>query len=429
MFGILIGQMKEGTNFNINETKSQYDLSLMWKVKSILDDEFVNTKTEEKITQQAHIWGAIKGMVNSYQDPYTTFLPPEENDDLLDDIKGEFTGIGAEIMNIGGYLTVISPLPGTPSFKAGLRPKDIIIEIDEKDALNMSATKAVKLIHGEKGTMVTLKIIRKGLFEPKEIEIIRDLIKIPTIKTHYKNGVFVIKLFSFTEDSPKHFTNALQKFIDKKTDKLIIDLRGNPGGHLFTAIYMAGMFLEQGAVILTEDYDGKKENTILKSGEFHNSKETVNIFNDKLKVAILVDGGSASASEILAGALSDHKKAIIMGTTTFGKGTVQQLIPLEKNTSLKVTVAKWILPNGKWISHEGLAPDIEIEITEEEMIKAQKDGFLSDTIDPQLNRAINELAKIKNKEAFTTIIEKAEKDRAEKEEKEKEEKIQELLKK
>jgi carboxyl-terminal processing protease len=286
------------------------------------------------------------GLAASYGDPYTVFLLPADSKELNEDISGEFGGIGVEIENTGGYLTVVSPLPGTPADKAGLRPKDIIVKIDDKDSINISSSAAVKLIRGEPGTKVVLTIARDGEKDFLEVEIERALIEIPIIKTYKKDGVFVIKLFSFTENSPELFIEAVKEFRDTGYDKLIIDLRGNPGGHLFAAVYIAGLFLPEGDIVVTEDYGNEKE--VLKSGQYHDGSKTLNIFSDRVKVGVLVDGGSASAAEILAGALHDHNRAILLGTNTYGKGTVQKVDDIGSDgASLKYTIAKFILPNGQ----------------------------------------------------------------------------------
>lgn len=195
-------------------------------------------------------------------------------------------------------------------------------------------------MRGEPGTILHIKVARKGNPEPFDVEIERAIIEIPTVKTYNKDGVFVIKLFSFTENSPELFFDAVKEFAQTKNQKLIIDMRGNPGGHLFAAVYIAGLFLPEDTVIVTQDYGDKKEEEILKSGKYHKSDKTINIFSEDVKIAVLVDGGSASAAEILAGALQDNNRAILLGENTFGKGTVQQLKELSDGTSLKYTIAR-----------------------------------------------------------------------------------------
>ena len=314
-----------------------------------MDNDFLDVHREERekeITEKDHLWGIIAGLTASYDDPYTVFLPPSQSKDLNDDISGEFGGIGVEIENRGGYLTIVSPLPGTPADRAGLKAKDIIVKIDDKDSINISSAEAAKHIRGEPGTKVKLSIARRGKPDLMEVEVERAVIKIPTIKTYKKDGVFVIKLYSFTEKSPELFLNAVKEFSESGYDKLIIDLRGNPGGHLFAAVYIAGLFLPEGEVIVTEDYGNKREKDILRSGEYHESNGSINIFTDRVKIAVLIDGGSASASEILAGALHDNNRAVLMGTNSYGKGTVQELKEIGEGASLKYTIAKFILPGG-----------------------------------------------------------------------------------
>ena len=214
------------------------DLQDIIKLWEKIDEKFVDTRKDqsEEITKQDHIWGAMQGLAASFRDPYTNFLLPEDNQYLNEDIKGEFFGVGMEIVNREGFLTVVSPLPDTPSFRAGIKPKDIIVEIDGKDSTKMSSSEAVRLIRGERDTVVKLKLARKGLVEPLEVEIIRTLIKIPVTKTFEKDEVFVIKVYSFSENSPQKFLEAIQEFVKSRKQKLIIDVRGNPGGHQAQAL-------------------------------------------------------------------------------------------------------------------------------------------------------------------------------------------------
>lgn len=413
--------------FNKEENKG--DISLLYEVWDILDEKFLNTQeyVTEKTTNQKKIWGAISGLADSYGDPYTVFLPPQESKDLQDEISGEFGGIGVEIDNRAGFLTVVSPLSGMPAAKAGIMPKDIIVEIDGTDSTNFSSSAAAKLIKGEPGTFVNLTVLRKGERELVEIKVERDLIKVPTVKTYNKDGVFVIKLFSFTENSPELFFDAVREFAQTKNTRLIIDLRGNPGGHLFAAVHISGLFLPEGTKIVTEDYGDKKDGDVLLSGKYHKSEKTINIFSENVKVGVLVDGGSASASEILAGALNDNNRAILLGENTYGKGTVQQVIEMGEGTSLKYTIARWMLPNGGWITNKGIPVDIEIGITREEIEKASENGSFTDQIDPQLLRAIEEMKTIKSHLDIADIIKKSREERKKKVADEREEKIKNIL--
>ncbi|MBX4195866.1 S41 family peptidase [Candidatus Parcubacteria bacterium] len=352
----------------------QVDFAPFWKAWGIIKKDFVPTSTSTKAaSDQKLVYGAIQGMVSSLGDPYTVFFPPVESKQFASDIKGSFTGVGMEVGIQNGSLTVVAPLKGSPAEAAGLRAGDRILKIDDKDTVNLSTEEAVTLIRGAEGTPVNLTISRTGKPLPFEIRIVRQVINIPVIETkNLGNGIFYIALYSFTENSPQLFRGALREFIESGSGKLVLDLRGNPGGYLEAALDMASWFLPPGAVVIREDYGGEKEETIFRSKGY-------NVFNDNLKMVILVDAGSASASEILAGALSEYGKATLIGEKTFGKGSVQELVPVTGDTSLKVTIARWLTPNGFSISKQGITPKIEVKRTEADF-KAGRD--------PQLDRAV-----------------------------------------
>nr|MBP6908748.1 S41 family peptidase [Candidatus Paceibacterota bacterium] len=259
-------------------------------------------------------------------------------------------------------------------WNAGIKAGDKIIRIDKTTTNEMTTEKAISLIRGPKGTVVTLTILRPGEKVTREIKITRDTIEIPTIDTEIKEGgVFVIKLYSFTENSAELFQGALQKFVDTRSDKLILDLRGNPGGYLDAAVDISSWFIDQGKVIVTEDFGDNRKPYVLRS---HGPR----LFTDQLKFVVLVDGGSASASEIVAGALREHNIATLVGEKTFGKGSVQELIPVTDTTSLKVTVAHWLTPNGVSISTaQGIEPDVKVSMSHKD---------ITDGVDPQMKKAI-----------------------------------------
>jgi carboxyl-terminal processing protease len=254
-------------------------------------------------------------------------------------------------------ITIIAPLPGTPAEKAGLLSGDVITKIDEKSTEDMRLDEAVRLIRGEKGTTVTFEIFRAGETDFRTIAVIRDNIDIPTVKTEEIDGIFIISLYSFNAVSESKMQEAMEKFVASKTDKLIIDLRGNPGGFMQSAVDIASFYMPQGKVVVREQSGEGGEDKI-----FRTRNRQVKEFNPT-NLAVLVDGGSASASEILAGALKDHQVATIIGDQTFGKGSVQELVDLSNGSSLKVTIARWLTPNGVSISNGGLAPDILIKRT------------------------------------------------------------------
>ncbi len=279
-----------------------------------------------------------------------------------------------ELGERGGSLTIVAPLKDSPAEAAGIRSGDIILSIDGKASESMAVEAAVKLIRGEVGTKVELGIKRVGEPTVLIIKIVRDIIKIPIINSYKRgDGIFVIELYSFSENSAELFRQALRAYFESGSTQLLLDLRGNPGGYLESAVQMASYFLLVGAPIVTEDYKGKQGNVVHRSLGY-------NVFaNKKLSMAILVDQGSASASEILAGALSQNGVAKLMGTRTFGKGSVQQLMDLGGGAEIKITIARWLTPNGTSISDGGLQPDIKAERTAEQFAAGK---------DPQTSAAI-----------------------------------------
>ena len=350
-------------------SEKKIDFSPFWTTWKLLDEKYVS---EDGPQNQEKVWGAIQGLVSSLGDPYSVFLPPAETEMFESDISGNFEGVGMEIGIRDKILTVIAPLKGTPAEKAGILPGDKIIKIDETGTVDLSVDKAVKLIRGKKETTVKLSIIRGPKDEALEISVTRDTINIPTIDTEIKNDVFIIRLYNFSANSPGLFRESLREFSVSGKDKLILDLRGNPGGYLEAAVDMASWFLPAGKVIVREDFGKKAEPVVYRSKGY-------DVFNENLKMVILVNAGTASASEILAGALSEHGKAKLIGEKTFGKGSVQELVKVTSDSSLKITVARWLTPNGVSISKNGLKPDIEVPITKED---------LENKRDPQMDKAI-----------------------------------------
>jgi carboxyl-terminal processing protease len=357
------------------------DFSPVWKAWGILDDNFVPAAvasttpiaTSTEAQNQERVWGMIGGLAASLNDPYTFFLPPVENEQFSSDMSGQFEGVGMEIDIKDQVLTVVTPLKGTPADRAGIKSGDQILKIDGTSTRDMDVSAAIKIIRGPKGTQVVLTIQRAGWTEPREIKVTRDVISVPTVTTTKRpDGVFVIALSTFTSSAPDLFRNGLREFVESGYTKLVVDLRGNPGGYLDAAVNIASWFLPSGAVVVTEDYAGHAENIVHRSSGY-------DIFNENLKMVILVDKGSASASEILADALRYYKKGTMVGTNTFGKGVVQELFDITPETSLKVTVARWLGPDGVQIPHDGLVPDV-VATTSDEAIKAGKD--------PQMERAV-----------------------------------------
>jgi carboxyl-terminal processing protease len=356
-------------------TLSTVDFSTFWKAWNILNAYYVDPK---KSSDQDKVYGAIQGLAQSFKDPYTVFFPPEDNKSFQEEIAGSFDGIGMEVDIKDGVLTVVAPLKGNPAEKAGIKSGDKILKINDTVTADMSVEQAVKIIRGKKGTTVRLTLYRDQKQGPFEVSVVRDVIQMPMIETELRpDGVFVIRLASFSATSPNLFRKALREFYVANTDKLILDLRGNPGGYLEAAVDMASFFLPAGQVIVSEDYGGKRNSNVYKS-------HGPDVFSDQLKFVILVDGGSASASEILAGALKEHGRAKLVGSKTFGKGSVQELVPLTSDTNLKITVAKWLTPKGNSISEKGIIPDYVVDITAEDVQK-KDDRQLKKAVDVLLN--------------------------------------------
>ncbi len=350
------------------------ELTDFWKAWNALQADYVITHASSTLpSAKDRIFGAIQGLAASYGDPYTVFFPPKEAATFADNISGSFAGIGVEIGVKNNVLTVIAPLKGTPAETAGIKAGDIIAAIDGKSTDGVSIDEAVSRIRGPVGTTVDLTIIRAG--KALDIKIVRETIQIPETSDGLDaaSGVYHIALYEFTANSANLFDEALARFRASGSKKLVIDLRGNPGGYLDAAVDIASHFLPKGATVVTEDFDGKEPNQVHTSLGYDDIPPGT-------KVAVLIDGGSASASEILAGALQDNHAATIIGTQSFGKGSVQTLIPLDSG-SLKITVARWITPAGHWIMGNGITPDIVVPYLSAGTTTPPK-------VDPQMARAI-----------------------------------------
>ncbi len=333
------------------------DFAPFWKAWNIINEKFVPLgTTTPDVANDQKVWGAVAGLAASLNDPYTAFLPPIESELFEADINGNFEGVGMEIGIRDDILTVISPLENTPAKRAGIRSGDKILEIDEKTTLGLTIDEAVQLIRGERGSTVEFTLLRNNGQDPFKVSVTRGVIDIPSTDSYLRDdGVYVIRLFNFSAVAADEFRQALRGFILSGSDTLILDLRGNAGGFLQAAIDMASWFLPSGDVVVKEDFGQGKEPRVYRSKGY-------DIFGPDFSMVILVDGGTASASEILAGALSEHGVATLVGTQTFGKGSVQELIPITTDTNLKITIARWLTPKGVSISQNGLTPDIIVEL-------------------------------------------------------------------
>jgi carboxyl-terminal processing protease len=356
-------------SFNKSTQASEtVDMQLFWKVWHLLDERHVSSK-EKQLSDKEKLYGAIAGLVESYNDPYTVFLDPEDKAKFDESIEGVFEGVGMEIGIQDSYLTVVTPIKGSPAELAGIEKGDIVVSIDDIDSYNMKVEEAISRIRGPKGTEVTLKVLKKDSKEPQKIKIIRDTISVPTLEVETIGDVYVIRLYSFGNGATQKFKDALRKFNQSGKKKLILDMRGNPGGYLEAAVEISSLFLPAGKTIVIEDFGNKTEQKVLRSKGLSN-------WNPQNNMIILIDQGSASASEIVAGALREHNIAQLVGEKSFGKGSVQQLVDVSKDTYLKVTIAQWLTPNGISISKEGLSPDIEVKFDSKLFKEENKDTQL-----------------------------------------------------
>ncbi len=373
--GILVGAAMSD---RAHRADGKLDSELLSQVQSSLNSKFVFWKASSTLPTDKELeYGMIEGYVAAYKDPYTVFFPPQEAKSFAENVQGSFGGVG---MNVGmkeNQIVVIAPLKDSPAMKAGILAGDSVTGVDGKSTSGMSSDQAVNLIRGKIGTNVVLTVIHLKEKAARDITITRAEIKIPTIDTETKSGVFVVHLYNFSAESPNLFRNALNDFIQSGSAYLVIDLRGNPGGYLDASVAMASYFLKEGQVVVSERA-GKDEAVIN-----HRSQGLAGV-PVGTKVVVLVDNGSASASEILAGALKDQGVAKIVGEKTFGKGSVQELVNFNDGSSLKVTIAKWFTPNGINISESGIKPDVESLVG----TSTPKTGQDGKPIDAQLLKAI-----------------------------------------
>ncbi len=322
-------------------------------------------------TDEDFLNGLKKGLAGATGDTYTEFFTAEETKQFNESLNGIFEGIGAELSKEGNLIIVVAPIKGAPAEKAGILPGDVITEINGESAADISVSEAVTKIRGPKGEQVTLTIIREG--EEVEVKIVRDTISIASVESEMKGSTGVITIGRFGDDTVSLTRKAAQELKDKGASKFVLDVRGNPGGLLDAAVGVAGVWLPKGTTVLEEKRNGEVVQT------FKTDSQPILA---GVSTVVLINGGSASASEIVAGALRDHKVATLMGTQSFGKGSVQRVVPLNGGGSLKVTIARWFTPAGKNIDKEGIAPDQEVKMTAEDR-EAKRD--------PQLDAAINSL--------------------------------------
>ncbi|MFH1366703.1 MAG: S41 family peptidase [Patescibacteria group bacterium] len=386
-FGLKINNQAD-TNASLQTVISQLsgqntgiDFSLFKKVWDDVRTFYIRQPVDEKKL----FYGALTGLVASLDDPYSNFLDPETTKAFNSEFSGSFEGIGAEIGIKNDQLVIIAPLPGSPAEKAGLKSKDQILQIDGQETNSFSLDYATSLIRGKKGTEVTLLILSEGDTEAREVAITRDEIKVNSVRQSVKNAgengrykLGYIELMTFGDDTEKEFKNAANLLVGQGINGIILDLRNNSGGYLETAVTVASQFIDKGAIVNEEFSDQTK-----KSYEAQGFAPLADY-----PVVVLINGGTASAAEIVAGALRDYEKAVLVGETSFGKGSVQEYQQLSDGSSLKITTAKWLTPKGQSLNEEGIEPDYAVELS--------ADDFNNDK-DPQLDKALEILADKLNK--------------------------------
>lgn len=370
------------------------DLSLLYDVVDKINQDYYD---KTKLDSKKLLYGAVNGMLASLDDPYTSFFPPKQNNDFKTQLAGEFSGIGAELGLFDNKISVISPLDNSPAQKAGIKSGDTILKVDGAATTGWTVAQAVEKIRGPKGTKVTLNILHKNEKDPVDITIERNVIVVKSVKGWVKkvscsnseclenssgsDSVGYIRLSQFgdkTNDEWVEVINDISVQIQKEKNfkGIILDLRNNPGGYLNDAVFISSEFLKKGIVVIQED--GKTERNALSVSR--------NGLLTNYPLFVLINKGSASASEIVAGALKDHNRAKLIGETSFGKGTIQQAVDVENGASVHISVAKWLTPNGTWVHKKGLEPDIKVEFDENKSSDLTK-------FDNQLQRAVQELLK------------------------------------
>ncbi|MGB2791009.1 MAG: S41 family peptidase [Candidatus Moraniibacteriota bacterium] len=381
VIGVERGQMEGSSNeastfslptssiFSPAKNSDHPDMSVFWKTWDILHERFVD---REHLDTTTLLYGAIKGMLAATDDPYTTFFDPEENKSFQEDIAGSFEGIGAEIGMKNKILTVVAPLDDSPAQKAGIRSGDMIVKIDDESTAEMNIDEAVKKMRGPKGTDVKLTIFRDGEKETRDITIHRGTISVKSVKLDWKGGdIAIVKINQFGEETVDEFAAAVKDIRSRPTRGIVIDLRDDPGGLLDAAVNIGSLMIPKGKpVVLEEDSKKNRETLSTRGGDVLSGIPTV----------VLINEGSASAAEILSAALRENRDNVtLIGKKSFGKGSVQELVSISKSTSLKVTVARWLTPNGEQINKAGIKPDIEVDRTSDDFEAGR---------DPQMDKAL-----------------------------------------
>ncbi len=351
----------------VRSQPDEIDFSLFWEAYNRVQDLYVDS---DEINEEDIVHGAIRGMLDSLGDPHTSFFDQEESKRFLDDVSGYYEGVGMEVGIRNGEIQVISPIEGAPAARAGIRSGDIILEIDGKSTADMELEEAVDMMRGEEGTSVDLVIGRNRSTYDFTLE--RAQIQMPSVDWELKNNnIGYLKIHYFHQELMTEFNELVPEITASPAEKIILDLRNNPGGALDAALELSNFFLDEGDVIVkSQGADGE-------TGQVYKASRSSVTFDHDL--VILINEGSASASEILAGALKYHRGAQIVGRPSFGKGSIQTMVNLSDMSNLKVTISNWVTPEGSLITDKGIVPDYEIEMTVED---------IEDNRDPQLDKAI-----------------------------------------
>lgn len=361
------------SNTNVPSEKD-IDFELFWQVWDLLENNYFD---KTKLDSQKMVWGAIRGMTQSIGDPYTVFLPPEENDKTRDDLNGTFEGIGAQLGMKEDRIVVIAPLKGMPAEKAGLKAGDFVVKVNDQDTFGWSVPEAVEKIRGPKGEPVRLTILHEGDKQMTEISVIRGTIEVPVVEVSFESDVAIIKLNQFVDTMPGQWDSAINNVVTTCAAKgaagcrgVVLDLRNNPGGFLQGSVYVASEFMNNGTVVIETHANGTETTLeVNRPGKL-----------TSLPMVVLINGGSASASEIVTGALKVSGRAKIVGETSFGKGTIQERKELPQDAGLHITTARWLLPDKSWIHEVGIKPDIEVTDNPDTL-----------TVDEQLQTAVSTL--------------------------------------
>ncbi|GAC1414233.1 MAG: hypothetical protein NVSMB66_7290 [Candidatus Doudnabacteria bacterium] len=372
------GYFYNGNDYKIvnqNDAPKNVNYDLLWQALDVINNKYI----DKPVDQQKVLYGAIAGAVGAVGDPYTSFFDPKQYSDFKTELGGSFEGIGAEVGLKDGSVVIVAPIDDSPAKKAGLLAGDVILKINSDDATSITLEQAVSKIRGPKGTTVTLSVYRPGDKKQHDFSIIRQTIELKSVKFKLQNvngkKIEVINIERFGDDTTTLFKQATADVQKNNADGIVLDLRNDPGGYLDASVQVASYWVNPGDVVVTEKHSDGTQNVY--KGLGNNSLA-------KIPTIILINGGSASASEILTGALHDHNIAKTVGVKSFGKGSVQELINLPQNTAVKVTVAKWFTPNNINITKNGLEPDNKVELTPEDATANR---------DPQLDKALQLISK------------------------------------